>query len=92
LHTCESDRGVPRTGTVHWREFFDAVFETKYDGWMVIESFGFNLGVLSAAASIWRDVAPQLEDIPFDGAKFIRAQLERHADPAPSHASEPVRD
>jgi D-psicose/D-tagatose/L-ribulose 3-epimerase len=77
LHTCENDRGIPGTGTVHWQEFFDAVYETKYDGWMVIESFGFNLGILSAAASIWRDVAPKPEDIPFEGAKFIRKQLLR---------------
>jgi len=33
----------------------------KYDRWLTIESFGFALGELSAAASIWRDIAPTPE-------------------------------
>jgi D-psicose/D-tagatose/L-ribulose 3-epimerase len=44
----------------------------KYDGWLTIESFGFALGELSAAASIWRDLAPTPESIAFEGVKFLR--------------------
>jgi D-psicose/D-tagatose/L-ribulose 3-epimerase len=49
------------------------VEETAYDGWMTIESFGFNIGELSAAASIWRDLAPTPESIAFDGIRFLKA-------------------
>jgi len=73
LHTCENDRGVPGSGHVAWAEFFSTVAELRYDGWMTIESFGFSLGALSAAAAIWRDLAPTPADIAFEGVKFLRA-------------------
>jgi transposase len=37
-----------------------------------IEGFGFSLGALSTAASIWRDLAPAAEDIAFKGLPFLR--------------------
>jgi hypothetical protein len=55
LHSCENDRGIPGTGHVDWMGVFQALRDMRYDGWVTIESFGFALGELSAAASIWRD-------------------------------------
>jgi D-psicose/D-tagatose/L-ribulose 3-epimerase len=72
IHSCENDRGTPGTGNVNWREFFSTIAVIHYDGWMVIESFGFSLGTLSAAASIWRDIEREPEAIAFDGVKFLR--------------------
>jgi D-psicose/D-tagatose/L-ribulose 3-epimerase len=72
IHSCENDRGTPGTGHVAWAEFFATVRELHYDGWMVIESFGFSLGTLSAAASIWRDIERDPEAIAFEGVKFLR--------------------
>jgi D-psicose/D-tagatose/L-ribulose 3-epimerase len=74
LHTCENDRGTPGSGHVAWQEFFSAVKAIGYDRWLTIESFGFSLGPLSAAAAIWRDLAPTPETIAFSGVKFLRAQ------------------
>lgn len=76
LHSCENDRGIPGTGNVNWPEFFSTVKSIHYDDWMVIESFGFSLGGLSAAASIWRDLAPTPEAIPFEGVRFLRRMME----------------
>ena len=76
LHTCENDRGTPGSGHVAWQEFFSAVHEIGYDGWLTIESFGFALGPLSAAAAIWRDLAPTPETIAFSGVTFLRAQTQ----------------
>ncbi len=72
VHTCENDRGTPGTGHVPWKAVFQALRDIGYDGWLTIESFGFSLGELSAAASIWRDIAPTPESIAFEGVKFIR--------------------
>jgi D-psicose/D-tagatose/L-ribulose 3-epimerase len=72
LHTCENDRGTPGSGHVPWTEVRAAVRETGYDGWLTIESFGFALGALSAAASIWRDLAPSPEVIAADGVTFLK--------------------
>jgi D-psicose/D-tagatose/L-ribulose 3-epimerase len=73
LHTCENDRGTPGSGNVNWPEFFAAVREIGYDGWLTIESFGFSLGAIAAAASIWRDLAASPEAIALDGIRFLRA-------------------
>ena len=72
IHSCENDRGTPGTGNVNWPEFFSTIKSIHYDRWLVIESFGFSLGGLSAAASIWRDLAQTPESIPFEGVKFLR--------------------
>jgi len=75
VHTCENDRGIPGTGHVEWKSVFQALHDLKYDGWLTIESFGFALGELSAAASIWRDIAPTPESIAYEGVKFLRKSV-----------------
>ncbi len=72
VHTCENDRGTPGTGHVDWAGVFQALRDLRYDGWLTIESFGFALGELSAAASIWRDIAPTPEAIAFEGVRFLK--------------------
>ena len=76
VHTCENDRGIPGTGHVEWPGVFQALRDLKYDGWLTIESFGFALGELSAAASIWRDIAPTPESIAFEGVKFLKRNVQ----------------
>jgi len=75
VHTCENDRGIPGTGHVDWRSVFAALRDVQYDGWLTIEGFGFSLGALSSAASIWRDLAPSSGAIAFEGVKFLKDQL-----------------
>jgi D-psicose/D-tagatose/L-ribulose 3-epimerase len=75
VHTCENDRGIPGTGHVEWKPVFQALHDLKYDGWLTIESFGFALGELSAAASIWRDIAPTPESIAYEGVKFLKRSM-----------------
>lgn len=75
LHTCENDRGVPGSGHVEWPEFFAAVAEIGYARWLTIESFGFSIEAIAAAAAIWRDLAPSADDIAFEGIRFLRRGL-----------------
>jgi D-psicose/D-tagatose/L-ribulose 3-epimerase len=72
VHTCENDRGTPGSGHVDWPSVFQALRGIGYDGWLTIESFGFALGELSAAASIWRDIECTPDSIAFEGVKFLR--------------------
>jgi D-psicose/D-tagatose/L-ribulose 3-epimerase len=72
LHMCENDRGIPGTGHVDWPGVFRVIRELNYAGWLTIESFGFALGELSAAASIWRDLAPTPQDIAYQGVEFLK--------------------
>jgi D-psicose/D-tagatose/L-ribulose 3-epimerase len=75
VHTSENDRGTPGSGHVDWPGVFRALDEIGYDGWLTIESFGFSLGDLSAAAAIWRDLAMTPEAIAWDGLAFLRRSL-----------------
>jgi D-psicose/D-tagatose/L-ribulose 3-epimerase len=76
LHACENDRGIPGSGHLEWQEFFDAVAEIGYTRWLTIESFGFSIEAIAAAAAIWRDLAPSADDIAFEGIRFLRAAVE----------------
>jgi D-psicose/D-tagatose/L-ribulose 3-epimerase len=60
---------------VEWADVFRALAELGYDGWLTIESFGFALGELSAAASIWRDIEITPDSIAFDGVRFLRKHV-----------------
>jgi D-psicose/D-tagatose/L-ribulose 3-epimerase len=73
VHACENDRGVPGSGHVEWPELFAALRKTNYGGWLVIESFGFAIPEIVAAACIWRDLASSPEAIAWDGLKFLRS-------------------
>ena len=72
FHVSESDRGVPGTGQVHWRDIFSALKEIGYDGWAAIESFGSHMEEIRAAAAIWRPLAPNDEAIAVEGLAFMR--------------------
>ena len=75
VHTRENDRGIPGSGHVDWHSVFSALRDVHYDGWLTIEGFGFSLGALSSAASIWRDLSPTSGAIAFDDVKSLKAQL-----------------
>jgi D-psicose/D-tagatose/L-ribulose 3-epimerase len=75
FHACENDRGTPGSGHVDWPGVFRALTELRYDGWVTIESFAFNLPELSAAAAIWRDLALTPEAIAFEGVQFLKRGL-----------------
>ncbi|HVW83267.1 MAG TPA: sugar phosphate isomerase/epimerase [Bryobacteraceae bacterium] len=72
VHTCENDRGIPGSGHVEWSAVFQALRDLKYDGWLTIESFGFALKEISAAAAIWRDIEKTPDSIAFEGVQFLR--------------------
>lgn len=77
VHACENDRGTPGTGHVDWPGVFAALRELRYEGWLTIESFGFSLGDLSSAASIWRDLAGTPEEIAWEGCQFLKRSAAR---------------
>jgi len=75
VHTCENDRGIPGSGHVEWPSIFQALRDIHYDGWLTIESFGFAIKGLSAAAAIWRDIEKTPESIAFEGIKFLKKSV-----------------
>ncbi|MBI3210085.1 MAG: sugar phosphate isomerase/epimerase [Candidatus Solibacter usitatus] len=75
VHTCENDRGIPGSGHVEWAAVFAALREIGYNGYLTIESFGYNIEAIAAAAAIWRDLASSPDAIAFEGIKFLKQNV-----------------
>jgi D-psicose/D-tagatose/L-ribulose 3-epimerase len=75
VHACENDRGIPGTGHVDFPGIAKSLHKIGYDGYLTIESFGFNLPEISAAAAIWRDLAPYPDAIAAEGIAYLRKAL-----------------
>ena len=72
FHASESDRGVPGTGQVRWKEVFQALKEIGYDRWITIESFAIGIVDLCAAACIWRPIYESADGLATEGLKFLK--------------------
>ena len=75
VHASENDRGIPGSGHIDWPGILQALKEVGYEGFLVIESFGYNMETIAAATCIWRDLAATPEDIPFQGIRYLRRLL-----------------
>jgi D-psicose/D-tagatose/L-ribulose 3-epimerase len=84
LHACENDRGIPGSGHVAWEEIQEALRDCGYEGYAVIESFGFAIREIAAAACIWRDLAVTPEAIAWDGVRFLKGLFASGSEPSRS--------
>lgn len=72
IHVCESNRGIPGTGLVPWKEFFTSLKEIDYTGFLVIESFDPSFEELNRLCAIWRKFAETGEELAVEGLKNLR--------------------
>lgn len=72
VHVCESNRGIPGTGLVPWKEFFTALARVGYFGPLVIESFDPRFEQLSKLCAIWRKFAESGEALAVEGLSNLR--------------------
>ena len=72
VHVCENNRGIPGTGLVPWKEFFEALIKIGYDGPLVIESFDPNFEELTRLCAIWRSYADTGEELAIKGLKNLK--------------------
>lgn len=73
VHVCESNRGIPGTGLVPWKEFFTALRDVGYAGPLVIESFDSGFEELTRLCAIWRKLAESGEELAVKGKKNLEA-------------------
>lgn len=76
IHVNENDRGIPGTGLVPFKEFFQAVQSVGYDGPLVIESFDPSFEELSRNCAIWRKLADSGEELAVKGLYNLKAIAE----------------
>ncbi len=72
IHVCESNRGIPGTGLVPWKEFFTALKDIGYTGPLVIESFDPGFEELNSLCAIWRKFAESGEALAIEGLKNLK--------------------
>jgi D-psicose/D-tagatose/L-ribulose 3-epimerase len=75
LHACGSDRGAPGNDHINWKSIAKALRKIRYRNDVVIESFTPDVLVIAKAASIWREMEPNKNDIAVKGLKFLRKRL-----------------
>ncbi len=73
VHVCESNRGIPGTGLVPWKEFFFSLKAIGYNGPLVIESFDPSFEELNRQCAIWRKLAESGEALAIQGLKNLKA-------------------
>jgi len=76
VQVAENDRGIPGSGHVPWASFFAALRSIDYRGQIVVESFLPTVAEIARAVSLWRPVAPSMDQLASDGLAFVRRCLE----------------
>lgn len=75
IHVNENDRGVPGTGLVPFKEFFQAISDIGYDGPITIESFDPSFVELAGNCAIWRKLADSGEALAIEGMRNLKKVL-----------------
>ncbi len=72
FHAAENDRGVAGTGQVHWEPIAQALKDSGYDKWVVLESFNQTCEAIRTAVSCWRPFYPDEEAFMKEGLTFVK--------------------
>lgn len=72
MHVSESDRGVLGTGHVPVAAMLEALGSIDYQGWFMLEGFGFCVSEPDAPGALWADLHTSPEDIALKGLACLR--------------------
>ena len=78
VHICENDRGIPGTGLVNWDEIYSTLRDVGFDGGTAMECFMDVHEGMRADASVWRPLAPSIEQLVEQGFGFMRAKAKEY--------------
>ena len=72
FHLCANNRGTPGKDNNNWVAIRDAIRDTGYDDYGIIESFTPDCVEIAKAASVWRPFSESPEAIARDGIPFLK--------------------
>ena len=75
VHVSENDRGLVGTGHVDIPGCMQALNRIGYDGYLMIEGFGYSESETTAPGSLWADVAVSPEDVALKGLEYLRGLM-----------------
>jgi D-psicose/D-tagatose/L-ribulose 3-epimerase len=73
VHASENDRGILGSGHVNFAEILKSLREIKYDGYIMLEGFGYSATEKDAPGELWADLAVSPEDIALKGLTYLRS-------------------
>ncbi|WP_300009224.1 sugar phosphate isomerase/epimerase family protein [Pseudonocardia sp.] len=76
VQASENDRGTPGSGHTDWPGTVEALDEVGYTGAVVVESFLPTVREIARAVSLWRPVAPSMDALAAESARFLRPLLD----------------
>ena len=75
LHLSENDRGLLGSGHVDFRSILQSARAIGYNGYLMIEGFGYSAQEPLAPGALWASPEVSPEDVAFNGALFLRNSL-----------------
>jgi D-psicose/D-tagatose/L-ribulose 3-epimerase len=75
FHASENDRGRLGSGHIDFPATIEALRRSKYDGYLVIEGFGYSANEPNSPGALWGDMNVTPEAIAFSGASYLARLL-----------------
>ncbi len=75
IHASENDRGLLGSGHVDFPAIVAALKEVAYDGYLLIEGFGYSAEKENVLGALYADINVSPEDIAFKGAAYLKGLL-----------------
>jgi len=75
IHASENDRGLLGKGHVDFPGIVAALKEIGYNGYLMIEGFGYSPQEIDAPGALWADTSVSPEEIASTGARFLNQLL-----------------
>jgi D-psicose/D-tagatose/L-ribulose 3-epimerase len=81
LHASENDRGLLSSGHVDFPGIVVSLKQIDFDGYLMIEGFGYSAEEPASLGALWGDLAVSPEDIAIEGARYLQRLLESTSAP-----------
>jgi D-psicose/D-tagatose/L-ribulose 3-epimerase len=75
VHVSENDRGKLGSGHIDFSAIIQALHRIDYDGYLMIEGFGYDPAEPSAPGALWAQVDVSPQDLAVQGKAFVEALL-----------------
>ena len=79
MHLSENDRGLLGTGHINFNGIMDALLRSGYDGYLMIEGFGYSSDQPGSPGYLLADTTVSPEEIAVSGASYVRNLLSRQS-------------
>jgi D-psicose/D-tagatose/L-ribulose 3-epimerase len=78
MHASENDRGLLGSGHVDFRKIVSSLRQTGYEGFLMIEGFGYSQEEPDSLGLLWGDTTVSPEEIAYRGAEYLGCILNSH--------------